>query len=106
MRNDVSIDSRCPMPVRSAHAAQDILFFVGKTNLEVLVAGLLVLLGHGRGVATGEVAEGAEDDTGGSNTKHDVHEDLGALTGRGLGARTVGTESNPVGWSVQLASSP
>jgi hypothetical protein len=67
------------------------------TYLEVLVAGLLVLLGHGGRLATGEEASGTEQHTGCTDTQHDVHEDLGALTRRSLSTGTVRTESDPVG---------
>lgn len=76
---------------------------IQNTYLEVLVAGLLVLLGHGGRVATGEETGETEEDTRCTHTQHDVHEDLGALTGRSLSTGTVRTESNPVGWSDELA---
>ena len=74
-----------------------------ETYLEVFVAGLLVLLGHGGRLATGEEASGTEQQTGCANTQHDVHEDLGALTRRSLSAGTVRTECDPVGCAAGLA---
>lgn len=76
------------------------------TYLEVLVAGLLVLLGHGGRGATGEEAGNAEEDTGNTNTQHDVHEDPGALAGRSLSTGAVRAEGDPVGWKVVLVCSP
>ena len=70
---------------------------MGSTYLEVLVGGLLVLLGHGGRLATGEEAGGAEDNTSSTKSGHDVHEDLDILSGRCLSTGTVRTESNPVG---------
>lgn len=74
-----------------------------RTNLEVLVGGLLVLLGHGSGRAVGTGADTEEQDGGGTETGHGVPKDLLALTGRGLGTGAVGTESDPVGCAEYMS---
>lgn len=67
------------------------------TYLEVLVAGLLELLGHSVRLAASEEAGGTEQHTGSTDTQHDVHEDPGALTRRSLSTGTVRAEGDPVG---------
>jgi len=73
------------------------------TYLEVLVAGLLVLLSHGGRLAAGEEASETEEHTGCTDTQHDVHEDLGALTRRSLSAGTVRAKCDPVSCVSGLA---
>ena len=77
---------------------------MGFTYLEVLVGGLLVLLGHGGRLATGEEAGGTEDNTSSTNSGHDVHEDLHVLSGRCLSTGTVRAKGDPVGWRMESVS--
>jgi hypothetical protein len=67
-----------------------------KTNLEVLVRGLLPLLGHGAGSLLAEHTHGREHGEGGTDTDESVEGDLLALIRRTLGTGTVRTERNPV----------
>jgi hypothetical protein len=76
------------------------------TYLEVVVGGLLVLLGHGRRRATGEEAGGTEDNTSDTDSSHDVHEDLHVLARRCLSTGTVRAESDPVGWRMESVLGP
>ncbi len=69
----------------------------GCTYLEVLVGGLLVLLGHGGRLATGEEAGDTEDNTSSTKSGHDVHEDLNVLSGRCLSTGAVRAKGDPVG---------
>lgn len=73
----------------------------GCTYLEVLVGGLLVLLGHGGRLATGEEAGGTEDNTSSTKSGHDVHEDLDVLSGRCLSTGAVRAKGDPVGWRTK-----
>ena len=70
----------------------------GEADLEVLVRSLLPLPGHGVRRRTGERPHGSEDDEGDADGDGGVHSDLAALVGGGLGAGTVRTEGDPVGW--------
>lgn len=79
---------------------------MGLTYLEVLVGSLLVLLGHGCRLATGEEAGGAEDNTSSTKSGHDVHEDLDVLSGRCLSTGTVRAKGDPVGWRMESVSRP
>jgi hypothetical protein len=72
--------------------------FPAFTYLKVVIGSLLVLLGHSRRSATGEEAGSAEDNTSGTESSHDVHEDLHVLAWRCLSTGTVRAESDPVGW--------
>jgi hypothetical protein len=80
--------------------------FVGCTYLEVLVGGLLVLLGHGGRLATGEEAGGTEQNTSSTKSDHDVHEDLHVLSGGCLSTGTVRAKGDPVGWRMESVSRP
>jgi len=66
------------------------------THLEILVRGLLVLLGHGAWAALAECADGGEDGEGDGDAEGGVAEDLPALAWRREGTRAVGAEGDPV----------
>lgn len=73
-----------------------------RTYLELLVGSLLPLLVHrGRG-RTGEETGAAEEDEAGADGDGSAEEDTGTLTGRGLGTRTMGTKSDPVGYNEAI----
>ncbi len=63
---------------------------------EILVGGLLPLLGHCGRRRAGEEAEGAKDSETSKDADNGAVEDSAALAGRIEGARAVRTKSDPV----------
>lgn len=75
------------------------------SHLEVLVRRLLVLLSHGRRRLATEGANNSEYNEAGKKADGSVEDNLPGLIRRGLGAGSVGTEGDPIGWQyVSLGS--